>query len=256
MTPTVFIARAWSRTWIHEGRICVWNSVDDPSIWESYGYTVTSVCPDHISFSGDAHIGKMLFGKKEYSNNKITNRHGISMRVVYMDDAYVCPFCGKVQLSRYGVDWGARQVQWEKLHRIGNLLSFADLSVVESIAKINNKTPEYRFRMCSKCRKQSKNPIRASSIPRNGTHLVNFGLNWDALPYEKVAASIESDKDRLLWWETKLICHGRRIAKTSAPSVKKAIERRLRRKRLTIAEHKALSVMLAPSIIKQRLKSA
>lgn len=257
MIPTVFITRHWSRTRIHEGQIYIRNNIDNQKEYVTiFCRADSNYYSRYASFIGDRDIGEMLFGKKTYGKKfygPFIGTQQTEYRVIYMDDARVCPFCGRVHVSLDYKDGDKRNKQWDYLSRSSDhdCLSDGELATYEAIAKLNEKTPEFLFRMCDECRKN----IRHSKFSINPPDHSYAQSKWFS-PYEKLAESIKDKKDRVAWWETMLICHRKKLAAPSPPCVKKAIERRLRRKNLTEYEHMALSLMLAASSIKKLLKTA
>lgn len=261
MNNLLFITRSWGpghRNWIHEYQIFVFFDTDH-SVYRYATRKADSRCPHHAWMPGD----RFDLNEHLFSPRPIEPYSGIFTKtpftVIYMDNAWVCPFCGSIELERDYSDSDPRKSQWLALRYISfrpdiSVLTTASMAIVQTVAHLNSHTLPFRFKTCSACHKHIHRPIISMPCPsaKNRDTYESYGY----YPYEKTARHITSDTDRAAWWETKLICHGRSIAKTPARSIKKAIERRLRRKRLTIAEHNALSMMLAPSIIKQRLKSA
>lgn len=268
MIPTVFIARSFGNTWIHEYHIyvsCKYGS----HFWTQFALRATSSFVIHASFTGN--IYTRLFPDGPYSEyNHIASlmsqpfapieRNLVSYKPVYMDDAFLCPFCGCVDVGgRRRKKDTARDEQWSKLlFPRDEILSDAEIAIRETIANVNKDTLPFKYRLCDTCRKLCNNPIASTPCPER---CLKEGISFHHWPdsykvYERIAERIPSDKDRAAWWETKLICHNKRISRPVATCIKKAIERRMRRKHLTAQEHKALAMMLAGSTIRNLLKTA
>jgi len=244
MKPTVFVGRYWSRTWIHEGQTYVYQDINDPERWTCSFIDADSQYPCHCWHGGNLDINRILFGFELRDNCRESRHFGIDFHVIYMDDARVCPFCGDVEILDYK-DNDQREKQLYALRDISRNMSYGDIAIAETIRKLNDSTPAFRFRACLGCRKYLRRPILGGDCPER--------RKYGDLPYQKVAASIWNQKDRISWWETKLICHGRKLPNPSFHCVKKAIARRLRRKALSAQEHEYLSMMMGASSIRRLL---
>lgn len=259
MNPIVFIARSWGNTRLHEGQFSIlpdeksptgwgifWSRADsNPASrhmgqWDNYGPLAANKHGPYFS-----KIINKLNGPS-YNEGKLFNTN---ITVIFMDDMHICPFCGSLDVERDFDGNDKRKSQWNALQYMDGHLSFGEIAIVQAIANANKATRPHLYRMCDICRARAKNPFKPTSGNRA----------WPPVEpplYESIASKFYNDKDGAAWLETKKICHGRAIARTPAQTIKKAIKRRLRRKHLTIAEHQALSMLLSPSIIKQRLKTA
>lgn len=245
MKPTIFVARFWSRTWIHEGQTYVYQEdVNDPESWICASIDADSQCPRHCWQGGNLDVNEILFEFTLRDNCREVHFNRRDYHVIYMDDARACPFCGDVEILPYEKN-DPRIKQLNLLGAFNRNMSFGDIAIAETIKKLNDSTPAFRFRACCDCRKHMRRPILSGDCP--------VRRNFRDLPYQKVASSIRRQKDRLSWWETKLICHGKKLPKIAFPCVKKAISRRLRRKSLSRHEHEYLSMLMSASSIKRLL---
>lgn len=255
MKPTVFIARSWGNTRLHEGQLYILQKEESPTGWwctfdradsSPYSHFMgisgnpgPSVWPEH---GYDDDMRKLLSSR--YNEGR---RFRVNLQVVYMDDMNVCPFCGEIHgvLQDFGKN-DKRKDQWDKLRGMeDDNVSYGNIAVAELIANINKHTRPFLYKMCADCRSHWRRPLLSGCVPEN--------KRFNLLPYEKVALEIWDTKERNMWWETKLICHGRKLPTIAFPCVKKAIARRLRRKSLSRQEHEYLSMMMSVSSIKRLL---
>ncbi|MFA7462644.1 MAG: hypothetical protein WCY59_05850 [Anaerovoracaceae bacterium] len=255
MNPMVFVARSWGNTRLHEGQVYFIPDKDSPSGWECFfDRADSSPYSRFMGISGKP--GPASHPNYEYENciKKLSGplantrkRFGVDLFVIYMDDITVCPFCGDIGgVLRDFKDNDDRAEQWDRLRRTtGGPVSYGDIAVAQAVANKNKHTRPFLYRMCDECRKHWQRPLLSGVAPERS--------HWKSLPYEIVSSKISDDKERNAWWETKLICHGRKLPKIAFPCVKKAIARRLRRKSLSKQEHEYLSMMMSASSIKRLL---
>lgn len=249
MEPTVFVHRYWAKTWIWETQIRVYPR---DGAWMAHSTMATSVRAVPYAWSaGDFDPADRTFEGAPPSLYA-TNMYGSpqTLRIVYVNEACVCPFCGHVTLKRRDNDvrdwWTMLLLHWSSDYCGGKELDLVGLATAEAAAKLHGGIPAFKFKLCRNCRASRRTVIDESPLAPA------YGRLHDAMsPYRKLAAHILDDKERAAFWRTKQACHGIADKPICLPDAKRAILRRMRRKQLSPEEHAALAMLLGVRSLKK-----